>query len=79
MLRLSGRIRSGDLKEIRDQMDGPRDRFGLDLKEVALVDSEAVRFLGSCEIEGVELVNCAHYIRDWISREQSRPGPGAHT
>jgi hypothetical protein len=42
----------------------------LDLEEVKLVDVEAVRFLGSCEIAGVTLLNCAPYIRDWIGKER---------
>ena len=51
-------------------MDVPGDHLVFDLREVTLVDSDTVRFLGSCELEGVKLVNCAHYIREWISRER---------
>jgi hypothetical protein len=41
----------------------------LDLEELKLVDVEAVRFLGSCEVAGITLVNCSPYIRDWIGKE----------
>ncbi len=51
-------------------MDVPSDHLAFDLKEVSLVDSNTVRFLGLCELEGVRMVNCAHYIREWISRER---------
>jgi len=68
---LSGRIRFGDVKEIRDQMDVPTSNLVFDLKEVTLVDWDVVRFLGACELEGVKLVHCPRYIRDWISQERN--------
>jgi hypothetical protein len=34
-----------------------------------LVDVEVVRFLGRCEAQGVKLLNCCPYIRDWIGKE----------
>ena len=68
-LRLSGRIQSANVEEIREQMKGHAETIVLDLEEVTLVDGEVVRFLGGCEVEGVELVNCSPYIRDWIFRE----------
>jgi hypothetical protein len=42
----------------------------LDLKEVTLVDVDVVRFLGACEVEGVEIVHCSQYIREWMVRER---------
>ena len=44
--------------------------FALDLKELALVDREAVIFLAECEAQGIELKNCPAYIREWITRER---------
>lgn len=44
--------------------------FALDLKKLALVDLEAVIFLGECEAEGIELKNCPPYIRKWITKER---------
>jgi hypothetical protein len=69
-LRLSGRIRSTDIENIREVMKGKAERIVLDLEEVTLVDLEVVRFLGLSEAEGVELVNCSPYIRDWILKER---------
>jgi hypothetical protein len=51
-------------------MTGNRETIVLDLEEVTLVDLDVVRFLGVSEAEGVELVNCSPYIRDWIFRER---------
>jgi anti-anti-sigma regulatory factor len=70
-LRLSGRIQSANVEEIREQMKGHEETIVLDLEEVTLVDVNVVRFLGMREAEGVELVNCSPYIRDWIFRERN--------
>jgi hypothetical protein len=70
-LRLSGRIRSEDVEVILEEMKGEADGLVLDFEEVTLVDLDVIRFLGAREAEGVELVNCSPYIRDWISRERN--------
>ena len=44
--------------------------FVLDLKELTLVDREAVIFLAGCEAHGIELRNCPTYIREWVKRER---------
>ena len=71
IFKISGRIRSGDLEELRGQMGGHAAGIVLDLEEVTLVDVEVVRFLGMCEAKGVELVRCSPYIREWVFREQA--------
>ena len=42
----------------------------LELREVTLVDAYVVRFLSACESEGIQLLNCSAYIREWIVRER---------
>ena len=69
-VRLIGRVRLEHLGEITDQMGSCSLSVILDLEEVTVVDVEVVRFLGSCEREGTELLHCPPYIREWISREQ---------
>jgi hypothetical protein len=71
IFKISGRIRSGDLEELRGQMGGHAAGIVLDLEEVTLVDVEVVRFLGMCEAKGVDLVHCPPYIREWVFREQA--------
>ena len=71
-LRLTGRIRAEDLDELKLQMEGNGGRVVLDLDGVTLVDVEVVRFLGVCQAEGIELLHCSRYIREWILREQDR-------
>jgi hypothetical protein len=77
-LRLSGRIQSGLITSIRSAMDDGCARKILDLSEVTLVDLGVVRFLISCENDGVELVECPPYVREWIFRQRAegvQPGP----
>jgi len=52
-------------------MDGNCTSKILDLSEVTLVDLEVVRFLVSCEDEGVEIVQCPAYVREWMLRERA--------
>jgi anti-anti-sigma regulatory factor len=42
-------------------------RLVLDLKEVQLVDAEAVEFLAGCEDAGIKFRNCPAYVREWIA------------
>jgi anti-anti-sigma regulatory factor len=42
----------------------------LDLKDLMLVDRDAVRFLERCEADSIKLENCPAYIREWIARER---------
>jgi len=70
-LRLSGRIESDHIASVQSAMSGCCDRKILDLSEVTLVDLVVVRFLISCEDEGVELVQCPPYVREWILRERA--------
>ena len=72
---LIGRIQQEHVKELQNLVDfaAARNSVVLDLKEVRLVDREAVRFLMRCETESVELRNCPAYIREWIEKERTQP------
>lgn len=73
-LRLSGRIQSDQIASIRSEMIiGCASRI-IDLAEVTLVDLDVVRFLISCQDEGIELVECPPYIHEWMLRERAE-GP----
>ena len=71
-LRLSGRIQSDQIANIRSEMDGDYTSKTLDLSEVTLVDLGVIRFLLRCEDEGVELVQCPAYVREWMFRERAQ-------
>ena len=72
-IRLIGRIRAEHLEELKAEIDRGRPRVVLDLEEVGLVDVEGVRFLNACEAEGISVLHCSPYIREWMRRERGRP------
>jgi hypothetical protein len=81
-LRLSGRIQSDHIACILSAMNDGSARKILDLSEVTLVDIAVVRFLIGCEDEGIELVECPLYVREWVLRERAegaQPGPSNAT
>ena len=43
----------------------------LDLKDLTLVDRDAIRFLERCECDSIRLRNSPAYIREWITRERN--------
>lgn len=72
MLRLCGRIQSDRIACIRAAMaEGCAPKI-LDLSEVTLVDVAVVRFLMSCEDEGIELLQCPPYVREWMLCERAK-------
>ncbi|HEX4164381.1 MAG TPA: hypothetical protein VHZ55_02825 [Bryobacteraceae bacterium] len=70
ILRVSGRMRAENVNTFREVLGRQNGRVVIDLEELALVDREAVAFLALSEINGIELRNCAAYIREWVDREK---------
>ena len=68
---VSGRVKAAALTELQKLLKGEaRDHnVALDLKDVQLVDRDAVIFLASCEAKGMKVANCPRYIREWIEKE----------
>jgi hypothetical protein len=71
-LKLSGRMQADGLSELRAEIEKCNALPSLDLEEVTLLDRDSVRFLIRCESEGVQLVNCPMYVREWIMGERGR-------
>src|SRR5258708_37482845 len=71
IFRISGGIASEQLEELKAEMAGGGAAAGLDLEHVTLVDVEGGRFLSDFEGQGIELLHCSLYIREWIAREQA--------
>jgi hypothetical protein len=67
---LSGQLRSDHLDELKSEIERCNSAVALDLGEVDLIDIEGVRFLNECESEGVAVVGCSPYIREWMLRER---------
>ncbi len=76
-IRLSGEFRSEHLDQVKAEIELCESPAVLDLEELNLVDVEAVRFLNACEAKGISVLNCSPYIKEWMSRERSRPNARA--
>jgi anti-anti-sigma regulatory factor len=72
VLTLVGRIQGNQVSELEALLRSETDHnLVLDLKDVKLVDRDAVRFLARSEAEGAKLRNCSAFIREWISQERN--------
>jgi hypothetical protein len=74
VLSLSGRIETEDVAELQRllSLEAVDQEIAFDLREVTLIDREAVVFLERCEAERIRLENCPAYIRKWIDRDRDR-------
>jgi anti-anti-sigma regulatory factor len=70
VLRISGRITGEHVTMLRALLEQENGALTIDLKDVRLVDGDAVKFLAHCEADGARLKNCPAYIREWIARER---------
>jgi hypothetical protein len=73
---LSGRIGPEDIEELRRLfgLEISAARIVLNLKELVLVDGDAVEFLAGCEDAGMTLKDCPAYVRTWINRGKGARG-----
>src|SRR6267143_1759302 len=71
---VSGRMDAENLAELKTLFSSEASgrRITLDLRELTLVDQDAVRFLERCEANKIQLKNCPAYIREWITRERGQ-------
>ena len=69
MFSLSGRMEAAQVPELKELFDCHYRDIILDLRDVRLADRDAVRFLRSCEADGMKLENCPAYVREWIDTE----------
>ena len=68
---LSGRLASDTLCELSALLarESSARAVTLELRDLLLVDRDAVVFLRTCADKGIELRNCPQYIRTWIERD----------
>jgi hypothetical protein len=74
---LSGRMQTDDIDEVEKLLvvEAPGQPVMFDLRDVTLVNQDAVTFLADCEVKGVTLENCPLHIRNWIDQEKRRKRP----
>jgi anti-anti-sigma regulatory factor len=74
VIKLSGRMDAENIGEletlVREEAKGRR--IVLDLKDLTLVDQDAVSFLKRCEADNITLKDCPAYIREWITRGRNQ-------
>jgi ABC-type transporter Mla MlaB component len=71
VLRLSGRITDEDVDVLRAALEQETGAVEIDLRDVSLIDREAVTVLAFSEGNRIGLRNCPAYIREWIDRERA--------
>jgi hypothetical protein len=69
VLHISGRITRDDLDILRNALEGGN-IVAVELAELELIDSDAMKLLAINEANGIELRHCPPYIREWITRER---------
>ncbi len=73
---LSGRIETAeDIKQLQQLLavETSGQQLILDLRDVTLVNQDAVEFLLRCEADGIKLENCPLHVRRWIDQVKHRP------
>src|SRR5260370_17820121 len=71
VLVISGRSTGEHVDILRGVLEQESGGFAMDLKNVLLVDREAVKLPALSEAHGTELRNCPPYIREWVTRERA--------
>ena len=69
-IRLIGRMQRQHIEELKAQIKAGGANVTLDLNEISLVDVDVIRFLATCQREGISLVQCSRYITNWIAKER---------
>jgi anti-anti-sigma regulatory factor len=67
---LSGRLETAKIPELKELFDANYRNIILDLRDVRLADRDAVKFLRSCERNGMKLENVPAYVREWMEKEK---------
>lgn len=72
---MSGRITAQELEVLRAAVEEESGAVVIDLKDVGLIDGDAIRFLVTIEANGGALRNCPAFIREWVNRERAQTRP----
>ena len=74
---LTGQMEEEHLAELKAliKAETGNSRVVLDLKNLIMVGRDTVAFLERCEADGITLVNCAGYVREWITRQRHASQP----
>jgi hypothetical protein len=71
---LIGRLEAENMADVRGLLaaEPPGSAVVLDLADLVLVDRDGMRFLRTCERDGIVLRNCPQFIRTWMESEEEQ-------
>ena len=71
---LSGRMQTEDIEQFQQLLvvETSGQPLMFDVRDVTLVNQDAVTFLACCEANGIKLERCPLHIRNWIDLEKRR-------
>ncbi len=71
---LSGRMQTEDIEQFQQLLlvETAGQRLMFNLRDLTLVNQDAVTFLAHCEGNGIKIENCPLHIRNWIDQERRR-------
>ena len=69
---LSGQMDEEPIAELETLISSEANgrRIALDLKDLTLVNENAIAFLERCEANSITLKNCPAYVREWINAQR---------
>jgi len=69
---LSGQMDEEPIAELETLISSEANgsRIILDLKDLTLVNENAITFLDRCEANSITLKNCPAYVREWINAQR---------
>src|ERR1700760_4198649 len=69
---ISGRMQTEEIEEFQRLLaaETPGQALIFNLRDVTLVNRDAVAFLAGCEAKGIKLESCPLYVRNWIDLEK---------
>lgn len=75
VVRLIGNLRAEDIEEVRTEVVAVPGQVVLDIRELAIVGVEGIRFLNTCREHGMRIVNASPYICEWMLLERASGPP----
>ena len=71
---VSGRLQTEDIEQVQQLLivEKPGQQLMFNLRDVTLVNQDAVTFLTDCEAKGIKIESCPLHIRNWIDQEKLR-------
>jgi hypothetical protein len=69
---LSGQMEEEPIAELETLINSESNgrRIVLDLKDLTLVNEDAITFFVRCEANSIALKNCPAYVREWINAQR---------